>query len=53
MKVRTLNHSLAEKYWKGEITLYEVAREFCKHGWTNYVDIDFAKREMNRLEDRV
>ena len=53
MNIRTLNYSLAESYYKGELTLQEVAREFCKYGWTNYVDEEFARREIIKLEDRL
>ena len=40
---KTLAQSLREKYEAGEITLYEAAREFCRYGWTDYVDTMAAK----------
>lgn len=46
MRIKTANVSLRERYERGEITLKEVAREFCRLGWTNYTDENTALRYM-------
>jgi hypothetical protein len=30
-----------------------VAREFCSHGWTPYVDIERTKRFLRDADDRL
>lgn len=46
MDTKTLDIVLGEKYWSGELSIKEVARSFHAHGWTNFVDTDYAKRKM-------
>lgn len=46
MKVKAVNVSLRERYESGKITLKETAREFCRLGWTNFVDEKAALRFM-------
>jgi hypothetical protein len=46
MKARTLNQTLYLKWKNGELDLHEVAREFHTHGWTNFVDDDYARRQL-------
>lgn len=53
IKVDTVDVSLYKAYEAGKMTLHEVAREFCKCGWTNFVDDDFATRKMQEIEDRM
>lgn len=50
--VKTLDESLYDKYSKGLLTIRKVAIEFYKHGWTNFIDEDYAKRVMNNLKDK-
>ena len=49
MNVKTVNYSLYEAYKAGEIDLHEAARLFHYYGWTNYVDMEYTKREFNRI----
>lgn len=53
LEILPLNYSLAKSYHIGEMTLHEVAMEFAKYGWTNFVDESFAKRQMDGLEYAV
>lgn len=48
--LKTLDHSLYDDYKSGLLTLKECAREFCKSGWTNFVDIEYTKTVFNRME---
>ena len=50
--VKTLDESLYDKYSKGLLTIRKVAIEFYKHGWTNFIDEDYATRVMNNLKDK-
>lgn len=36
-----------------EISLEDAAREFCRHGWTPYVDIERTKRFLRDADDRL
>lgn len=47
--IKTLNYSLYDKYVSGRITLHEAARRFHSHGWTNFVDEDYTRREFSRI----
>lgn len=47
LKVDTLDVSIAKRFRRGEITLLEAAREFYRHGWTNFVDESAALRFIN------
>ena len=47
--IRTLEHSLYDRYIEGAITLHEAAREFHSHGWTNFVDEDYARKTFLRI----
>ena len=42
--VPTIIESLKYKYKAGIKTLHEVAIEFHRAGWTNYVDVEFARQ---------
>lgn len=44
--IPNLAQSLRMKMDAGTITLHEAAREFCRHGWTNFVDEDKARYYM-------
>ena len=46
---KTLDHSLYAAYKAGKISLPEAARKFYTHGWTNFVDEDYARRVFNRI----
>lgn len=52
LQIDTVDISLYKDYAAGNITMHEVARQFCKSGWTNYVDIDYAARKMKELRDK-
>ena len=47
--IPNLAQSLRMKMDAGTITLHEAAREFCRHGWTNFVDEDKARHYMYGL----
>lgn len=53
IKIDTVDVSLCKDYAAGKITLREVAIEFCKCGWTNYVDEGFAARKMQEVRNRL
>jgi hypothetical protein len=40
--VPNIHESLKYRYKAGLLTLHEVAREYCRAGWTNYVDEQYA-----------
>lgn len=44
--LKTLDQKLCERYAKGEINLIEVAKSFHKHGWTPFVDLSYARRQV-------
>ena len=46
-KIETVNVSLLHKLERGEISLKDAARELCRCGWTNFVDIEATKRYLN------
>lgn len=46
---RTLDLYLYDKFMSEQITILEAAREFHSHGWTNFVDEDFARRTFLRI----
>ena len=48
--VPTLNESLYWRYAAGIISLHDAAREFTSHGWTNFVDEDFTKKEFAEID---
>lgn len=50
ISIPTVNVSLYRDYKAGKLTLKECARQFCKHGWTNFVDTAYTEREFARLE---
>lgn len=45
-EIKTLNESLREKVLSGKMTIREAAREFCRCGWTNFVDEEFTIRTL-------
>ncbi len=56
--IPTVNESLYWRYAAGIISLHDAAREFTSHGWTNFVDEDYTRRQFsilnkkwNRLDD--
>ena len=57
MDAKTLDIVLGEKYWSGKLSIKEVTRTFQAHGWTNFVDTDYAKRKMleysNQHPDKI
>jgi hypothetical protein len=46
-KIKTVDVSLLHKLERGEISLKDAARGFCKCGWTNFVDTEATKRYLN------
>lgn len=48
LKAKTVDIRLRDDFEAGRITLLEAAREFCKNGWTNFVDENAARRFMER-----
>ena len=52
MKVRIADISIRDRFESGQITLKEAAREFCRLGWTNFVDEEAAMRYMNNCKNR-
>lgn len=50
--IPTVDESLYWEYAAGLITLQDAAREFCKCGWTNFVDEDYTRKQFERLNNR-
>ena len=50
--VPTVDESLYWEYAAGLITIQYAAREFCKCGWTNFVDEDYTRKQFERLNNR-
>ena len=48
MKIETVDVYLMNQLERGEISLEDAAKEFCRHGWTNFVDIEATKRYLKR-----
>lgn len=46
LRVKATNIAIRERYEEGSITLKEAAREFCRLGWTNFVDESAAMKFM-------
>lgn len=42
--IPTVGESVVAEYHAGKIDLHEAARIFFRHGWTNFIDEDFARR---------
>lgn len=51
--IETVDFYLTRKYLAREMTLEDVARQLCKHGWTNYVDKDYALTVINRTKAKI
>jgi antirestriction protein ArdC len=50
--IPTVNESLYWKYAAGIISFHEAAREFTSHGWTNFVDEDYTRRQFSILNEK-
>ena len=50
--IPTVNESLYWRYAAGIITLNEAAREFTKHGWTNFVDEDYTRKQFAEINQK-
>ena len=50
--IPTVDESLYWEYAAGLITMQDAAREFCKCGWTNFVDEDYTRKQFERLNNR-
>lgn len=50
--IPTVDESLYWEYAAGLITIQDAAREFCKCGWTNFVDEDYTRKQFERLNNR-
>ena len=50
-KIETVDVYLLNQLESGEITIEDAAREFCRCGWTNFVDIEATKRLLNRVKN--
>jgi hypothetical protein len=48
--LRTVDYKLYADYKNGNITLHDAAREFCRCGWTNFVDEEYTVSIFNRIE---
>lgn len=48
--LKTLDYTLYDDYKAGLQTLEDCAKEFCKSGWTNFVDIEYSKIVFDRIE---
>ncbi len=47
---RTANYTIRRDFEAGKITLEEAAREFCRLGWTNFVDVRATIRYMAQAD---
>lgn len=52
LKIDTVDVFLAKQFFAGKITLRQVAEEFYRCGWTNFINEDYAQRKMNDYEQR-
>ena len=50
---KTLDYTLYDDYKAGLLTLEDCAKEFCKSGWTNFVDIEYSKIVFDRIEKQI
>ena len=50
--IPTVNESLYWRYAAGIISFHEAAREFTSHGWTNFVDEDYTRRQFSILNEK-
>lgn len=46
-KIETIDVYLMNQLERGKITIEDAAKELCRHGWTNFVDIEATKRYLN------
>lgn len=46
--IKPANYTICRDFESGKITLHEAAQEFCRLGWTNFVDEKAAIRYMAR-----
>lgn len=51
--LKTLDYTLYDDYKAGLLTLEDCAKEFCKSGWTNFVDIEYSKIVFARIEKQI
>lgn len=51
--LKTLDYTLYDDYKAGLLTLEDCAKEFCKSGWTNFVDIEYSKIVFDRIEKQI
>lgn len=49
-EIDTLDISLYKRYMAGKITLWDVALELNKCGWTTFVDKDYAAKLIASIE---
>lgn len=52
-ELETADVTIYKKVASGKLSMHEAAREFCRLGWTNFVDIDATKRYLKLAEDKL
>lgn len=50
IEIDTLDISLYKRYMAGKITLWDVALELNKCGWTTFVDKDYAAKMIASID---
>lgn len=50
--IPTVDEGLYWEFVAGIITLEEAAQEFCKSGWTDYVDMDYTRKRFNEIDKK-
>ena len=50
--IPTADISIYREVKSGKLSLKDAAIEFCKLGWTNFIDIDATKRYLKRAEEK-
>lgn len=50
--LKTLDYALYDDYKAGLLTLEECARKFAKSGWTDFVNIEYTKAILGRIEQQ-
>ena len=52
LNIPTVHESLYWRYAAGIISLHDAAREFTSHGWTNFVDEDYTRKQFAELNQK-
>lgn len=51
--IPTITESLRHKVMHGEMTVWDAAREFARHGWDNFVDIKATRERLGTVRPKT